>query len=89
MVTSCVSFRFDLKRILWSNVSQNLSIYQTHLKGFLKHRGLGLNPRVSDLPGLGWGPRFCMLISQVMLVQLVRGPYFEKHSSRERGKGQL
>lgn len=39
----------------------------------LKHRLLGLNPRVSDLVGLGWGLRVCISErSQVMLVPLVQ-----------------
>ena len=42
--------------------------------------------RVSDPVGLRWSSRILFLASsQVMLVVLVQGPYFEKHCSRKKG----
>ena len=62
-----------------SSVSQ-MSKHQTHLEGLLRHRFLGLGPRVSDSVDLS-GPRESGFLtsSQRMLSQLFLRPHFENH----------
>ena len=54
------------------SVVLRLELHQYCLKGSLKHRFLGLTPKVSDSVGLGWDMRCtCLTTSQVKLVLML------------------
>ena len=59
-----------------------LHLYQNHPEDLFKQRLRDPSPIVSDLVGLGWGPRISKKLltgSQAVLMLLFQGPDLENH----------
>ena len=64
-----------------------LRVHQNHLEGLLNYRWRGPTPRVSESPGLWWGPQIC-LYNQFPgdgdVDAVVWGPHFENQLSKKK-----
>lgn len=70
------------------NIIENQSVvvikfdHASELSGEIKHRLLGLTPRVSDCISVGYSPMIYISKDvQVILMLLVLGPYLENYCS--------